>query len=403
MARQGRTTQTLNMQGGDNSDTTDATTGAFNTGVEQPSMGGLAGDDSAASESIAVSGQQGQINGLAGFSEDDLRNRIEGMQRNGFTNGDIAGALGGVMQTGTFGGPGGGPGGDGFGGGPGGGGPGGGGPGGGGPGGGGGFGGGGGGGRGGGGGGGGGFGGGPGGFRGQNPNAWHGTVAYTGADSALNANSFSVTGRPLAKPQSDRNTLIASFTGTPYIPHLLAANPKQFMFISGQETRNTTPSLVQAIVPTAAQRLGDLTGAGTVYDPKTGLPYGATNCSSQLLAIDASPTACIPVTELGSADSLAGQALIGYYPFPNITPLGTLDNYQANINGSSHQTQISGRYNRSFGAAPVRGGRGGFGGGGGRGGGGGGQESPSAAGVAAVDCGELCLHALGDRELQLRV
>jgi hypothetical protein len=372
VARQGRTTQTLNMQGGDDSDTTDATAGTFNSGVEQPSMGGLAGDDasSLANESIAVSGQQGMTNGLAGFSEDDLRNRIQGMQQNGFTNGDIAGALGGVMQTGTFGGPGGGPGGDGLGGGPGGGpgGPGGGGRGG--------FAGGGGGGRGGGGGGrgGGGFGGGFGGFRGQNPNAWHGSLAYTGADSALNADSFSTTGRPLPKPQSDRNTLIASFTGTPFIPHLMAPNPKQFMFISVQETRNTTPSVTQAIVPTLAQKYGDLTGAGTVYDPATGLPYGAVNCSSQLLAVNASPTACIPVTELGTANSLAGQALLNYYPAPNITPLGTLDNYQANINGTSHASQISGRYNRSFGAAPTRG-RGGFGGGGGgRGGGGGGQN-----------------------------
>jgi hypothetical protein len=365
VARQGRTTQTLTMQGGDETDTTDATAGGLNTGVEQPSMGGLGSDDpsSLANESIAVSGEAGRTNGLAGFSEDEIRNRIQGMQQNGFNNADIAGALGGVMQTGTFGGPGGGPGGDGLGGGPGGG------PGGGfggGPGGGGGRGGGGGGFR---GGGGGGFGGG--GFRGQNPNAWHGTVAYTGADSALNAAPFVTTGRQLPKAQSDRNTLIASFTGTPFIPHIMAANPKQFMFISVQETRNTTPSVSQAIVPTAAQRLGDLTGAGTVYDPKTGLPYGATNCSSQLLAINASPTACIPVSELGTADSLAGQTLLSYYPFPNITPLGTLDNYQANINGSSHQAQISGRYNRSFGAAPVRG-RGGFGGGGGRGGGGGG-------------------------------
>ena len=258
------------MQGGDETDTTDATVGGSNTGVEQPSMGGLGSDDpsSLANESIAVSGNQGMTNGLAGFSEDDLRNRIQGMQQNGFNNADIAGALGGVMQSGTFGGPGGGPGGDGLGGGPGGGGPGGGfggGPGGGG---GGGRGGGGGGGFRGGGGGGGGFGGGPGGFRGQNPNAWHGTVAYTGADSALNAATFVTTGRQLPKAQSDRNTLVASFTGTPFIPHIMAANPKQFMFLSVTETRNTTPSVSQAIVPTLAQRYGDLTGLRGMKIPR---------------------------------------------------------------------------------------------------------------------------------------
>jgi hypothetical protein len=367
IARQGRTTQTLAVQGSTDADSTDATATQSNAEAQLPTLAS-SGDQASASDSIAVTGQQGQINGLAGFSEDDLRNRIQDMQRNGFSNGDIAGTLTGVMASGSFGpgggpgGPGGGgPGGGGFGGGPGGGG-----------------------GRGGGGfnagGGGGGFGGfgGGGGFRGQNPNAWHGTVAYTGADSALNADNFVTTGRALPKPQSDRNTLIASFTGTPYIPHIMAPNPKQFVFISVQETRNTSPSVVQAIVPTLAERYGDLTGAGTVYDPTMASPTqypsaapgsASLGCAPQVYANDPGVTSCIPATELKSPNSLAGQALLNYYPAPNITPLGTQDNYEANVNGTSHSSQISGRYNRSFGAAPVRGGRGG--GGGGRGGGGG--------------------------------
>jgi hypothetical protein len=363
VARVGRGTQALNVEDNQNADTTDATAGQLNSGTQLPSLGvGAASDTSASSESIAVSGQQGQINGLAGFSEDDLRNRIEGMQRQGLSNGDIAGTLTGVMQAGTFGGPDGGPGpGGGFGG-PGGG-PGGGGPGGG-FGGGGGFrGGGGGGGR---GGGGGGFGGGGfGGFRGQNPNAWHGTVSYNGSNSAIDAIPFSVTGTPVAKPPSDTNTLIASFTGTPYIPGLIAPNPKQFVFFTVQEQRNTRSSISQQIVPTAAQRLGDLTGAGSVIDPRTGLPYGASNCLGGLYSLNASPTACIPQSEI----SAAGLALMNYYPLPNITPTGTQDNFQTITATQTHTSQVSARYNRSFGSAPVRGGRGGFGGG--RGGGGG--------------------------------
>ena len=242
VVRQGRTTQTLEVQSGDTTDLTDATANQTSAEAQLPSMGGLATDDTtaaaSANDSIAVSGQQGQINGLAGFSEDDLRNRIQGMQQQGFTNGDIAGALGGVMQTGTFGGPGGGPGGGGFGGGPGGGG-------------GGGFGGGGG--RGGGGGGfrggGGGFGG-PGGFRGQNPNAWHGTVGYSGYNNAINANNYSVSGVSILKPDKEQNSLVASFTGTPYIPGLTTPNPKQFLFISAQETHTDNPSTLQTLLPT---------------------------------------------------------------------------------------------------------------------------------------------------------
>jgi hypothetical protein len=359
VARVGRGTQALNVDKNQNLDTSDATAGEGNLGVQLPSPGDIAsGDFSTATESIAVSGQQGQINGLAGFSEDDLRNRIKEMQRQGFNNGDIADAFTGVMQAGTFGGPDGGPSaGGGFSV-----------PGGGGPGGGGfskgGFGG-----KGGKAGGGGGFGAGFGGFRQQNPNAWHGSIGYNGSNSALDAIPFSVTGRPVAKPPSDTNTLVASFTGTPYIPGWTTPNPRQFVFLSVQETRNTQSSISQETVPTLAQRYGDLTPAfqaqpfaagQLVYNPKTGQPYGATNCDPRLAAVDASPTACIPLTDLNS--SAAAQALLNYYPLPNIMPLGTKYNFQTVTAAETHSSQISARYNRSFGSAPVKGGKGGFGG-----------------------------------------
>jgi len=353
VSRVGRGTQALSIQNNADADTLDATAGEGNAGVQMPSLGDVASTDaSSAMDSIAVSGQQGQINGLAGFSEDELRNRIADMQRQGLNNGDIAGAFVGAMQNGSFGGPGGpgGPGGGGFGG-PGGG-----------PGG---FGGGGGrgGGR-------GGFGGGGGfgfrGFRGQNPNAWHGTIAYNGYNSALDATPYSLTGVPLPKPESRQNTIAASFTGTPFIPHLTTPNPKQFVFLSFSENRIVRPSTLQTIVPTLAQRYGDLTPAfqagrglsGPVYDPATGLPYGNSGCAGALYALDPSPTACIPQSELNAS----ALSLLNYYPVPNVSSALTSYNYQANLPGTSHATQASGRYNRSFGSTPTRGGRGAGGG-----------------------------------------
>ena len=89
-----------------------------------------------------------------------------------------------------------------------------------------------------------------GGFRGQNPNAWHGTLGYSGYNNAINANSFSPAEFALPKPDRSQNSLAASFTGTPFIPHLLAPNPKQFIFISGSETRNTNPTQRMILVPT---------------------------------------------------------------------------------------------------------------------------------------------------------
>ncbi|MDE3103916.1 MAG: carboxypeptidase regulatory-like domain-containing protein [Acidobacteriota bacterium] len=327
--------QALSLSGGA-ADLADASAGTSISGVQMPSLAGAEGSDNLlATDSVTVRGANGQTNGLAGISQDDLQQRIQDVQalaqRMGFNANDvsnaIAGALGGLMQGGGFGG---GFGGDfggprgGFGG----------------------------------------RGGGLGGMRGLNPSQPHGSFGYTGAYSALNANSFSVTGTPIPKPAANRNSFVASLTGSPYLPGLTRPNPKQFLFLSAQQTRSTTPTSTQLIVPTAAQRLGDLTGAGTVYDPATGQPYGATRCSSALAALDASPTACLPQTEL----SAAGQALLSYYPLPNVASTGTADNYQANTIATAHSTQISARFNRSFGSSPAGfGGLAGFGGfGGGR-------------------------------------
>ena len=335
----GRGVQALSLNGVD-TELADASAGAGDDGTQLPTVAGGVGD-AAATDTVAVNGQMGQTNGLAGVSEDDIRQRIQDAlaqaQRQGGAQADMANAVVGMLGTlmgPGFGGPGGGFGG---------------------------------------GGGGGGFRGGRGGgrgggaFRGFNPTQFHGAFAYTGADGLLNANSFSVTGHQLPKPASDRNTFIGSLTGSPYIPGLTKPSTKQFAFLSAQLTHNTVPTIAQVVVPTLAQRLGDLTNAGTVYDPTTGNPYGAVNCSAALLAVNANPTACVPKNEL----TAAGQALLNYYPLPNVTPLGTADNYQTNTTATTHSEQFSARFNRSFGAAPVRGGRGG-GGFGGRGGGGGG-------------------------------
>ncbi len=340
-------TTTLDVANSD-ADLSNASAGDVSSDV--PTLAGLGGADNTdlAPESVAVTGQMGETNGLAGFSQDQIQQRIQDAMMNGGQGGPggqggdpnmaIANMLGGMMN----GGPGGGPGGGGRGGGGGAGG------------------GGGGGGRGGGGGGrgggagGGGFGGGPGGFRGQNPNLPHGSFGYTGANSAFNAFPFSVTGIAQAKPPVDRNSFTGSLTGTPYIPGLTTPNPKQFVFINVAETRNTVASITNAIVPTQAQRGGDFSTLGqTIYAPQN-LPVGCPATPGQPFAGNVIPASCM---------SSAGLALLNYYPLPNITPTGTLDNYQTNTTSTTHSSQASARYNRSFGAAPTRGGRGAAGGG----------------------------------------
>src|SRR5271170_1529736 len=107
---------------GDGSEVADASAnaGTDNTGVQVPSLAGVGGE-AAGNDSVTVNGAIGTTNGLAGYSEDDIRQRVQDAiaqaQRQGGAAGDTAnavvGLLGGLIGGGGFGGPGGGGGGGG--------------------------------------------------------------------------------------------------------------------------------------------------------------------------------------------------------------------------------------------------------------------------------------------------
>jgi hypothetical protein len=327
--------QSLSVTGGA-SDLADASTGTANTGAQMPSLAGL-GSESAATDSVAVSGQMGQTNGLANFNEDEIRQRVEeAMSRarqQGGAQGDIAnavaGMLGGMM---VMGGPGGGPGGPG--GGPGGGGP-----------------------------GnvfimGGGGGGGRGGRGGFNPTQPHGAIFYQGGNGALDATSFSLTGAPVVKPAYSSNRFGVSFAGSPFIPGLFKASTKLFVFLNVTGQRNTNPQNLYGTVPTAAERGGDFSLLGQpLYDPATNQQF---QCNGTLNVI--------------CANRITPQALslLKFYPTPNIPATGQQGyNYQTITTAGQNALSASARYVRNFGQSGGFGpfGGGGFGGGGGGGGG----------------------------------
>jgi hypothetical protein len=322
----GRGLQSLSVTGGA-SDLADASAGAGNAGVQMPTLSGLGGGDAAATDSVAVSGQMGQTNGLANFNEDEIRQRVEDAvaqaQRQGGAQGDMAnavvGMLSGMMGGGGFGGLGGG-------------------------------------GR------GGGRGGGGGGFRGFNPTQPHGAFFYQGGNGALNATNFSLNGAPVVKPSYTSNRFGVSFTGSPSIPGLVKASTKQFIFFNLTGQRNLNPTNLYGTVPTLAQRGGDFsqlvqpgTGVATIvpiYDPTTGAQF---NCNGALNVICAARL------------SAQAKALLAYYPAPNVAVAGTsVYNYQTITTAGQNSTQASLRFNRNFGQATGFGGRGGGGGGGGR-------------------------------------
>ncbi|WP_199726388.1 TonB-dependent receptor [Acidipila sp. EB88] len=193
------------------------------------------------------------------------------------------------------------------------------------------------------GGGGGGFGGGGGGggFRGSfrhfNPNQPHGAFFWNGSNSALNAKDFALNGQEIGQPDYGANNFGLTFAGTPYIPHLIEHDKKDFLFFTLSGQRSSTPFDQYGTVPTAAERAGDFsaltTTSGvpiTIYDPTTGLPF-ANNT--------------IPTTRVAPQ----ATALLNYLPLPNLP--GNSRNYQRLTSAESNTTQIGLRFIHSFGSA----------------------------------------------------
>jgi trimeric autotransporter adhesin len=312
---------------GDGVEATDATAGAGagtdNAAAQIPSLAGVGGD--AAADSVTVNGAMGQTNGLAGYSEDDIRQRVQDAiaqaQRQGGAAGDMAnvvvGMLGGMMGGGGFGGPAGGGSGGGGGG------------------------------RGGRGGGG---GGGGGGFRGFNPTQPHGAVFYQGGNGALDATSFSLTGAPVVKPAYSTNRFGVSFTGSPSIPGLVKASTKQFVFLNVTGQRNTTPTNLYGTVPTDGtngtinERAGDFSRLEQpLYDPAN--PGQQFSCNGVLNVI------------CPNRISAQAAALLKYYPAPNIAATGRQGyNYQTITTAGSNAATAALRYVRNFGQSTGFGG-----------------------------------------------
>ncbi len=159
---------------------------------------------------------------------------------------------------------------------------------------------------------------------------------YTGGlalildNSALDARPFSLTNLESPKASYNRVTGVFTLGGPLNIPHLLRHGPN--FFIAYQWTREHNASIEAGLVPTLAERMGNLSGVlnalgqpVTVVNPATGLPFAGN----------------VPV-------SAQAAALLGYYPLPNI-PTTSGYNYQVPILDSNHQDALQTRLYRNIG------------------------------------------------------
>jgi hypothetical protein len=171
-------------------------------------------------------------------------------------------------------------------------------------------------------------------FGNRRPNSkslYNGGLMTTLGNSALNARPYSLSGEQFSKPFYNLIVGAATIGGPIKIPHLLPRGPT--FFAAYQWTRNQNAQDQTGLVPTDAERAGDLAGAVdalgqpvTIYNPATGLPF---------------PGNQVPVG--GPA-----QALLQLYPLPNIGG-NPLYNYQVPVLNDTHQDVVQTRLDKTLG------------------------------------------------------
>ena len=171
-------------------------------------------------------------------------------------------------------------------------------------------------------------------FGNRRPNSkslYNGGFAAVLDNSALNARPYSLTGTETPKPFYDLITGVITFGGPIKIPHVLPRGPN--FFAAYQWTRNNTAATFPGLVPTEAERTGDLSGLVnslgqpiTIYDSVTGLPFEGNQ---------------VPVTS-------QAKALLALYPLPN-TAATSAYNIEVPVLNSTHQDVLQLHLNKTLG------------------------------------------------------
>jgi hypothetical protein len=157
-----------------------------------------------------------------------------------------------------------------------------------------------------------------------------GSVGANVSNAVFDARPYSLTGLQVPKASYNRFTGVATLGGPLKIPRLMRNGPT--FFIGYQWTRDQSADTSSGLVPTLAQRSGDLsntlTAQGqpvTIADPNTG-------------KVLTGPIAVSP----------QAQALLQLYPLPNLDG-NTRYNYQTQVLSGTHSDALQSRLDKSFG------------------------------------------------------
>ncbi|HXR97293.1 MAG TPA: TonB-dependent receptor [Terriglobales bacterium] len=153
-------------------------------------------------------------------------------------------------------------------------------------------------------------------FRRNSFSLYNGAFGFTLDNSALDARSFSLSGQNTPRPSYNNLTGIFQFGGPLRIPHLLNANNAPNVFVFYQKELNQDITSTAGLVPTLAERQGDLSALGA------------------------------PSIAPGNISPQAA-ALLALYPLPNLTGNPQF-NFQVPLTSNTHQDSLQTRVSKTF-------------------------------------------------------
>ncbi|HTW63704.1 MAG TPA: carboxypeptidase regulatory-like domain-containing protein [Bryobacteraceae bacterium] len=148
-------------------------------------------------------------------------------------------------------------------------------------------------------------------------NQFHGSLFEYLQNDVLDATILNFT----SKAPKRFNTFGGSLGGPVTIPHLYNGKDKTFFFVDYEGNRRRTASPEQDLVPTLAERNGDLSGL-PIISPTTGQP---TSVAINPFNGTPFPNNTIPASML---NPVSLKLLDEYYPLPNVSGSGSGYNYE---------------------------------------------------------------------------
>jgi trimeric autotransporter adhesin len=157
---------------------------------------------------------------------------------------------------------------------------------------------------------------------------YSGSVNLNIDNSALDARSYSLAGGDTPEPAYNRMLTSISFGGPLRLPHRVMKGTN--FYVSYNSTRNRNVQTQSGLVPTLAERNGDLSQTAQIFDPANNQPFANNRIPDDRISRQA-------------------KSLLNLYPLPNFTGSAQY-NYRAPVVGAVHSDGVSANLNKMFGA-----------------------------------------------------